>query len=193
MGSFYTNITARGPEQADLARFLEEGSRVAWVSPVVDGMAVVYDERCEAQDVEMLARLSRELSSAFACATLAVLNHDSDVLMYLLHVSGDLIDHYNSSPSYFGSGDLGAGPRGGDAGALCAAFAAQSAVAKVRKILRSPSDSGAGGYLMADDRHRDLALALGIPLVSVGYGYHYLSREPPDPGIDWTAWRRTGT
>ena len=56
--------------------------------------------------------------------SVAVIVHDNDILIYFLFQNGELADQYNSSPSYFdyGSTKEPAGPAGGDAGRLCAAF-----------------------------------------------------------------------
>ena len=83
MGNFYTNITLRGPDQAAVATFLRQARRAAYVAPRHAGGTTVYDERCEAQDPQLLGELATALSRHFACPALAVLNHDDDILALL--------------------------------------------------------------------------------------------------------------
>jgi len=138
--------------------------RPAFVAPTHAGCVVVFDEESDKQDQEIIAELASKLSGQFRCPLLAVLNHDDSILWYQLYQRGELMDEYNSAPDYFGTGDgeaAMAGPEGGDAGKLCAAFEAD-AVKKVEGILRRPSGE-AGGYIFAMERHLDLASALGIP------------------------------
>jgi hypothetical protein len=180
MGNFYTNYTLRGPNQQLVASAL--AGRSAIVSPAQDGCVVVFDQESDEQNQEIIAELASRLSGQFQCPVLAVSNHDDDILWYQLYLSGGLEDEYNSTPGYFETGDeeaAMAGPEGGDARKLCAAFGAD-AVAEVEGILRKSSADG-DGYTFAVERHGDLAAALGIPSFGVGAGFEYLSSgELPD-------------
>jgi hypothetical protein len=187
MGSFYTNVALKGPTQAAVVEHLRAQGRDAYVAPTIGGVTVVYDAACESQDQRILASLAAELSRTFACSALAALVYDDDFLVYLLFQGGAQVDEYNSDPMYFENGEP-EGPRGGDAGALCAAFGAATEVARVEVILRAwagpDGDPGASPYLFAQFRHRDLARALGLPERLCALGYLYVAQgEAETPGI----------
>jgi hypothetical protein len=187
MGSFYTNVALKGPTQAAVVEHLRAQGRDAYVAPTLGGVTVVYDAACESQDQRILASLAAELSRTFACSALAALVYDDDFLVYLLFQGGTQVDEYNSDPMYFENGEPEA-PRGGDAGALCAAFGAATEVARVEAILRAwagpDGDPGASPYLFAQFRHRDLARALGLPERLCALGYLYVAQgEAETPGI----------
>lgn len=178
MGSFYTNVTLRGPGQEQVAEYLAGRNRQVLVSPTIDGVTVVYDALTESQETRLLTNLGRELSAQFDCPSLAALNHDDDILWLQLHVDGRLIDEYNSSPGYF-DGNATEEPEGGNAEALCEAFGAEDAAARVERILRQERDTM--GYVFASKRHAELAEALGIPAELVTTGYRYMTHgETPE-------------
>ena len=172
MGSFYTNHTVRGPSQSKLLEWLRD--RPAYVSKSERGLSVVLDAESEDQDGEVLAGLASEISGQLNCHVLAVLNHDDDVLYFELYENGEKIDEYNSSPAFFNESAESDEPTGGNAALLSTIFGA-SDQGKVEAALR-------GDYVFAFERHRDLALALGLPMYSVGLGYNYVSEGdlPPD-------------
>jgi hypothetical protein len=66
-----------------------------------------------------------------------------------------------------------AGPEGGDAKKLCAAFEANM-ITEVEAILRKPSVDE-DGYVFAFERHADLAGTLGIPPFGVGASFSSIS------------------
>ena len=171
MGSFYTNHTVRGPSQAELLDWLRD--RPAFVSKSERGLSVVLDAECEDQDGEVLASLAADISGQMNCHVLAVLNHDDDVLYFELYENGEKIDEYNSSPAFFDDSADSNEPKGGNAALLSSVFGA-SDPAKVEATLR-------GEYVFAFERHRDLALALGLPMYSVGLGYNYVSEGDLPP------------
>jgi hypothetical protein len=172
MGSFYTNISLKGPDQEQLVNHLNGIRRRTFVSPTINGVTVVFDEESESQDDAILTELATELSRKFDCVALAVLNHDDDVLWYQLCQSGKLTDEYNSSPNYFDGGY--AAPSGGDAAKLCAAFGVEQArMAVVARTLR-------GSYVFAVERHQELAEALSLSPFAVGIGYNYLGDMTDD-------------
>jgi hypothetical protein len=171
MGNFYTNYTVRGPSQQAVAVALT--GRSAIVTPQQDGCVVVFDEQSDEQNMEVLTELAQHLSGQLRCPVLVVLNHDDDILWYQLHVGGEPVDSYDSSPSYFDADAAPSEPEGGDAQKLCAAFGSTN-VAEVESILRK-STFDEGGYTFAVERHADLARALGLPGFAVGGGYSYVS------------------
>ena len=172
MGSFYTSHTVCGPSQQDLLGWLER--RPAMVSRTENGLTVLLDQECEEQNGEVLASVASQISKDFDCHVLALLNHDDDVLYFELYGSGEKMDEYNSSPAFFSEDAESNDPVGGNVALLCSIFEAKDAAA-VEEALR-------GDYVFAFERHRDLAVALGLPLHSVGIGYNYASEGdlPPD-------------
>ena len=177
MGNFYVNYTLRGPSQEAAANALT--GRNAIVTPVKDGCVVVFDEQSDEQDTEVIADLAKHLSRECNCPVWAVLNHDDDVFWYQLHVVGELVDEYDSSPGYFDATEPSP-PKGGDAQKLCSAFGA-SKVAEVDRVLRTPV---IGGYLFAIQRHDDLVNLLGIPSFGVGSGYDSVAAGEETAGLE---------
>ena len=172
MGNFYTVHVLKGPEQKDVLSALR--GRPALVSATIAGFTTVLDEACEIQDGISLATLAEELSSEFSCPVFAAMNHDDDVLYFELYEAGTKTDEYNSNPNYFGEAEVD-GPSGGNAQRLCETLGASDA-ARVEAVLRK------GDYIFATERHRDLALALGMPDFSVGVGYNYARADDFMPG-----------
>ena len=168
MGNFYTNIVLRDKDADAVIASLGAMKRRAYVA-ATDTATIVFDERCDTQDIDELERLARDLSRRHGPA-LAVCNHDDDVLWYALAADGRAIDRYNSFPAYFDEG--GDTPAGGDAARLCEAFGVSDHTREVRALLqRSHSDVG-----LEVDRHAELCRLAGLPMESVGMGYGYVSR-----------------
>jgi len=184
VGNFYTNITLQGPEQDQIADYLRETGRAAFVSPTQKGLTLVFDALGDSQDTEVLADISAKLSARFRCPALVVLNHDDDILWYQLHQDGQLKDEYNSAPDYFGA-SASSEPTGGDAAALCAAFGVPDVADRVESILRED-------YLFALERHQDLTDALGLPDLAIGGGYRYIESGDAPPGLEQSRLIRTG-
>ena len=172
MGNFYTAHVLKGPAQQDVLSALR--GRPALVSTTTAGFTTVLDEACEIQDGVSLAALAEELSAKFSCSVFAVMNHDDDVLYFELYEAGTKTDEYNSNPNYFGEWEVD-GPSGGDARRLCESLQAGDA-ATVEAVLRKDD------YVFETERHRDLALALGMPDFSVGVGYNYARAGDFMPG-----------
>ena len=179
MGNFYTNYTLRGPSQQAVVAAL--AGRSAFVTPPQDGCVVVFDEKSEEQDQEVISELGSQLSQGLACPVLAVLNHDDDVLWYRLYQSGRLADEYDSSPGYFDVTAEPSEPAGGDARMLCGVFKAID-MAAVEGVLRKSSFAD-DGYAFAVERHGDLARTLGIPSVAVGAGYRSIAQGELPGGL----------
>ena len=155
--------------------------RSAIVTPAQNGCVVVFDEESEEQDTDVITLLASRLSRQLRCPVLALLNHDDDILAYWLYISGELADEYDSSPGYFDPAAEVSPPAGGDAQKVCNAFGA-NAVAEVESVLRKvPRDDE---FYFADDRHRDLARLLGVPLFVVGAGFRYVSQGELPEGLD---------
>jgi hypothetical protein len=169
MGNFYTNIVLPESDLDRVSSAVEALGRRAYVAG--DGkMTVVYDERCDKQDIDALERLARDLSRKLGGAALAVCNHDDDVLWYALVENGKTVDVYESDPGYFDGG--GNAPKGGDAGRLCRAFGAVGRDAEVEALLRQ----GRGEIVFEIDRHQRLLELLGLPVEPGVMGYGYIRR-----------------
>lgn len=173
MGSFYTNITVRTDQQARVIDALRAAGRTAFASVPSGGCTVVFDRECEDQDVKVLTQLARSLSARLDCAALAVMNHDDDVIAYVLCERGKILDEYVSNPTYFDDSAESLAPDGGKASLLCRAFGVADRVAKVEAILRIESGSDAG-FTFETDRHQEIVSVLGLPAAAVGTGYTYL-------------------
>jgi hypothetical protein len=181
MGNFYTNIVVAGASQSAVARLLSESRRIAIVSPAIGGRVVVYDEECDTQDVVALSSLAATLSKQLNCPAWAALNHDDDIFAYELYLNGALVDEYDSTPNYFDPSQPSE-PTGGDAAKLAGAFGCEAAVATIEGVLRR-SSYGDEGYVLAAERHGDLARALGIPPEFVCLGYNYLEAGAVPEGL----------
>lgn len=168
MGQFYVNYVVRSDDRSAVVTALQ--GRRTFVTPVQQGCILVADEVSGFQEGTEIEALTRLLSSRLSCPVLAFINHDDDLLCYCLAQEG-VIDH--SYTSCFGAFDesLGDLPRGGNAGALCAAFGSPEHE-RVERILRK-SRKDVDAYRFASRRHADLVAALGIPAFSMGFGYNY--------------------
>lgn len=175
MGNFYTNVTLCHTDRANVCAKLK--GRHAAVSPTVRDFTVVWDEESESQDVRVLEALTKRLSHELSCPAWAVLNHDDDVLMYLLFIEGEKLDEYSSCPGYFEGSRLK--PEGGNATLLAKTFGAESAAKSVEDILRNQD-----GYTFAVERHQVLVEALGMPTFGVGTGYRYITSGECPPGLE---------
>jgi hypothetical protein len=142
LGSFYTNITLKGPTKDAVLAVLRKRNRRAFVSHTHDPFTVVYDLEAESQDEEVLCYVAELLSRELACPALAVLNHDDDVLVYHLYSHGEKADSYNSVPGYFSG--LPTPSSGGNAAVLIEAFHADCDPEMLSAILHSRADAGEG-------------------------------------------------
>jgi hypothetical protein len=165
MGGFYGSITLKGSSQQEIVEALH--GRRAIVTPKLGDYVVAFDSVCDEQKFDEIQTLTSRLSHELQCFALAVIVHDDDVLVYLLYKNGELVDLYNSSPSYFDSGSTKepAGPSGGNAELLCEAFEAGDPQL-LETILRK--DRSRKGYVFETKRFRDLVSTLCLPPFIVG-------------------------
>jgi hypothetical protein len=161
MGNFYTNVTLYNANRA--AVLVKLKGRRAAVSPTVGDITVVWDEESESQDVRVLEALTKRLSHELTCPAWAVLNHDDDILMYLLFVAGEKVDEYNSSPGYFEGMD--SQPLGGNAVLLAKTFGVEPVAGTIGDILHDQHR-----YTFAIERHQALTEILKMPNFGVGMG-----------------------
>jgi hypothetical protein len=170
MGNLYANIVLRTTAADSVAAALTDLRRRAFIASDASAV-VVFDEACDAQDLDELQRLAGALSKRLTCVALASCNHDDDVLWYVLVEHGEVVDIYNSNPSYFDGRE--AGPTGGDAARLCAAFDVARERAAVEGVLRA-SHRHVG---LEIDRHQALQRLLRLPESLSLLGYRYVQRR----------------
>jgi hypothetical protein len=180
MGSFYVNMTTRGPTQSQVLELLSRRGRKAFVFPATNGYTTFCDEAADTQDDRIVRSLAQDVSRQLKCPVLAVLNHDDDILWFVLYKDGVLLDEYNSFPTYFDGAF--SPPKGGDAALLCKVIGSGRSETDVAEILQKPHDEG--GFVIEMERHAALATALGLPSFSVGFGYRYLERGELPEGLE---------
>lgn len=168
MGNFYLNYTVRSTDVEAITRLLE--GHYAIVASTPTDHVIVYADVGEIEDPTPLAvELSRELETA----VLVVMNHDDDILWYQLCENGVCLDEYDSTPNYFdGSATEIAPPKGGNAHALCQAFGGKDVEAIETALRRSYATNDP--YVVAVERHADLAKLLNLPAWSYFFCYEDL-------------------
>lgn len=166
MGNFYTNITLRGADPAEVADVLRHAGRSAYVAPRHPGGTTVYDERCESQDPRLLGDLAASLSARWACPALAVLNHDDDILALALYQAGELVGDYET-----GHAD------GLRSARLCRTWGRRAATPLVWLLLHGPRP------VFEVTRHGWLARLLGLPPWSVATGFRYIEQGELPSGL----------
>jgi hypothetical protein len=199
MGNWYTNVSVKGAQQADVVAALEELGRRAYVTPETSGWIVVYDQQTDEFDLGILESLALTLSTRLSCTALASCNADDDVLWLALYENGTLSTRYASSRKEFEDGDEF--PELKDtAQVLARVFEKPEAKNQVLRLLRK--SHGAMGllslflkiriaYIVEIQRHLDLSNLLGMPRAAVGLGYTYVNKGETPEGMDREALRRT--
>ena len=175
MGNFYTSLTVRGADRDDVVQAMK--GRTAAISPTFGEYTVVWDEECEKQDQAIIERLSLQLSKQVSSPVLAVLNHDDDILWYILCSPEEKLDEYNSAPGYFEGNELP--PAGGNAHVLAKAIAVNASEENIRRVLQNTE------YVFASERHSALLKALGMPMAACT-GYKYIAGGKLPPGVAGT-------
>lgn len=175
----YANITLWGPQREQIAEHIREMSHGAYISPTVGGFTVVFDTACTPERPTGVWSRTADLAATFGCTALGVLNGEEGLLQYRLYVGEELVDEYSSRPP---DADVAPNraPIGGHAEALCEAFAATGREPQVEAILRR-SQAAEDGPMFEIMRHRELALALGMPLFAVGSGYSRMEARESVP------------
>lgn len=180
MGNFYANITLKA-EPAAVVAALQSLRRTAFTSAWPGNLVVVVDQASEQGDLDALASLALTLAARLKAPALAALNHDDDVLLLGLYgPTGQVMEHG------WGKFD-GMRPPKTDRSAF---------IQHARKLFGTapgalpqlPATGGLGRrlllkamhavapHLLAIDFHQRLAAELGLPEVSAGAGYRYVSR-----------------
>ena len=95
---------------------LPGGSRGSEVTQPRNGWITVYDEACD-RDPASLRRLAKELSERMGAVVIAIGVENEQVVRFVLHEAGRIVDEYLSVPEHYGGlppGDviaLAANPR----------------------------------------------------------------------------------
>ena len=147
--------------------YLNALKRHTFVLPPTKGFVIVCDEESDTLDTRISSGLTNQLTNQFKCIGLAVINFDDDILWYQLFQNGKLLDEYNSNPDYFEASEH-SGAIGGNAQTLCDCFEKPSRVARVDGILHTLHGEG---YIFENQRHIDLAKALGFPIQQIHLSY----------------------
>jgi hypothetical protein len=169
LGNFYANIALKAADTSAVVPILESHRRRAFVS-TVGSSTFVYDERCDAQDLDELRSLAETLSRECGAPALAACNHDDDVLWLALAEDGRVAWVYDSYPGYFDGGSDE--PALQSCTTLCAAFGSDAGATEVEALLRR-RHSDVGFEL---ERHQQLATLLGIDPAAAVLGYRYVSQ-----------------
>ncbi|MBI3832684.1 MAG: hypothetical protein HY291_24390 [Planctomycetes bacterium] len=169
MAGTYSNVTLKGPNQADVVRYLKESDWTAFISPNLDKYVVVYQGA-----YEYYQSAARDLTGHFNCAGLAAVCCEDAYLYYELYQGGLTVDTYVSNPQIMDENQfIEPAPRGGDARMLWQTFGAQTTIKRIEKLLRKPHQE-ADGYEAASVRHKHLVELLGLPLAAVCCNYDLL-------------------
>jgi hypothetical protein len=174
VGSFYTNVALVHADPESVAAWCTERGHTALILGT-DRWVVVFDRDSEAQDGTVVERAHR-LSDEFASVAVAATDHDDDILWLDLFQSGALLDHYDSSPGFFGWDGQGAEPLPDGGDGLIWSDTLGGAIPEIEGVFR-------GEYDFAHDRHRALAQLVGLPTASCGYGYDYLTDGDLPEGV----------
>ena len=103
MGASFTNCSVRTKNSVKCAKVLASSiSSRALMTDSKNGWITVYDEESESQDINVLRRLTKKLSTELKTVAVGILVHDSDIFQYLIYENGELIDQHDSKPDYFG-------------------------------------------------------------------------------------------
>jgi hypothetical protein len=189
VGSFYANVTVRGPVVDQVVAAVQELGYHALVATTVKDLTVICEEQSDTQDKSVWQRVASRLSEKLSCDALAVMNRDDDILLYALYRSGRLADEYNSCPAYWNEADPN-GEAGGNPSALCKAFGMPGDPTEVDRVLHTAitcKDDDSDDFVFAGERHAALISALGWPDVPYQQGFDYLTKQRLD-----SQWRVVG-
>ena len=175
MGARFTNFQVRSDSTGAVCDALKPLVKTrAFVSPPQDGWVTVYDETCDKQNVAENLRVASGLSRAMKTAVFGFMVHASDVAVYWLFQSGELVDEFNSRPDYFKPVDDTERQRlRGRPEVLLPFCVGGTALADVKAIIH-PAE---GPPLFAESLITDLAKLLGIDDSRASLGFNYFEEE----------------
>jgi uncharacterized protein len=157
MGVSFTNYQIRTRSVSRCAKAVAQVvSSRALVTDQKNGWITLHDEASDGQNIKEIRRVAKSLSAKTAAPVLALLVHDSDVLLYLLYDHGRLIDQFDSHPGYFGPVSAAQRKKWSGHFALLAKLAPRKTpAAAIRDALTSPQ-------AFAEQRATQFARLLGI-------------------------------
>lgn len=197
MGSFFTNLQVLTPPDSCSERFVgdvedalkahlaangydcvpsakdadrsiiiapSESEDCPWVS--------VYDEGSEGQDGKTITGLASGLSQRLSSEVVALLVHDSDVLVMCRYSSGAEAAWYNSAPAYFDAGRDGAQPQfSPSADAWDELLVPTETKKSFKEVLSTPE-------LFVERTLKSASAHLGMDAALATQGYNYLEGSP---------------
>ncbi len=186
MGSFYTNVTVTNMDRDKVIGYLSSINRKSIVAPYSSGGIVIYDEKGESQDGSIF-QLAEDLSKTPKCCAFAIMNHDDSVLYFQVFSNGEIVDSYNSCPSYF-EGEEELPPTGGNAETLCGMYNQKGKEKLIEDILRydSLANEDEERYIFETERHSDITNTLNLPSFAVGTGYNYITNGEYPEGLEFS-------
>ncbi len=182
MGNFYVNFCVRTTNRELVISTLQQAKRTAYISNVPGKYIVVCDKEADTQDDNEILNVGKLLSRELSAPTLAIMNHDDDVLCYWLFENGVVTANYNSWPDYFGEAVEKDNP---NIQHLCFIFGMPALVDTLEEILEGDDDD-----IDAIDLHSTLADTLQLPEWSVGIGFNYITKGELPPDSKETDWLR---
>ncbi|MGP8201268.1 MAG: hypothetical protein ACLQU4_17395 [Limisphaerales bacterium] len=178
MGAFIVNYQVRTDSLAAVRDALEKMvTERAYVSPAKDGWVTVYDEESDSQNGAVLQRIASGLSRALKTDVLGFMVHDSDIAMYWLYQSGDLLDEFNSAPDYLGNAvdDATRDRLRGKAELLLPLCVAGTTTEQIGAAIHPTEEP-----VFAEDYLAKLAPLLGIDETRINLGFEYFTNEGSD-------------
>lgn len=176
MGSTYGNFVVVGASQDAVIAAL--GAEQAFVAAGSAGAVAVFPV---AEEPSSGRRLSAELGAPIVGAMV----FDDDMLSLATFVQGELVDEVTvpDPASYFGMevqdlvdagmdpAELGLGDSPGHDPERVVGAVGRGDAGQLRAALRDD-------FVFASERHSAVLEALGLPVDSAGWGYHYLLKDP---------------
>jgi HEAT repeats len=174
MSSHYSNLVLLGPKREDIVDALTALGRVAFISPTVGQMTIIYDEECDSLRPGVASKVARQLSSELDCVALAATNCESRQLHLILVKSGVIRGEYLIEADFTGTKASNLTQPESFGAELCAAFhidrrtghphdqffglldgkfatSADEAHCLLCDAIRLPSDNAIGGFANVED------------------------------------------
>jgi hypothetical protein len=172
MGALYGSLLVIGTAAPLAGPFLTRVKRTAYVLPLSDSQAVVWDQEVQGFDaVDDLHRVASVLSVPEQTTVIGALNFDDDVLGLSLYRGGEEIDFYLSRPEMLDEPE----ERVGDADVWCDTLNAPWRKAELRALFASDD------VTFEHERHAAIAAVFGWPAWVVGVSYDTIaSGDTPD-------------
>lgn len=158
MGHFYSQVLVCGANQTDCAAVMRALGRRSFVAPPHRSIVPVCDAGSESLDIDELDSVAYTLSHRLKTPSVAVLNHDDDLLVFRIFGR-------EGFKGYCRSGML----IGGAYTQLRYACEAMCSTASLWLTF-------ARSFRFEYERHEALVRLLNLPPWSIGMGYRYLSQ-----------------